>query len=271
MTPPITCDDVNQFIFSIAPDPKPYHDSEQVYAWGDPKTPCTGVAVAWWAGTDVLRRAAEQRLNLVITHEDPIMELARLPLLPHRSPMPMTFSVAANRERLRLMVEGSLVVHRHHWNLDLAPWGIPAAFIEEMGWAERVVHAERVQRIVELPPTPVSALAAELKTKLKVPFVRIAAPRPDHIARRVGLGPGGSGQGWGAVAQYADLGCDTVIVGDMIHAAVKMGLECGMAVLDGFHHALEQPGLRRLTDRLAERFPSLPVRFFEEPAPWVAT
>jgi hypothetical protein len=29
----ITCDDVNRFIFSIAPDPKAYHDTENVYAW----------------------------------------------------------------------------------------------------------------------------------------------------------------------------------------------------------------------------------------------
>ena len=268
MASPITCDDVNRFIFSIAPDPKPFHESEQVYAWGDPKAPCTGVAVAWWAGRDVLRQAADQRLNLVITHEDPIMEIGRLPLLPHRSPMPMSFSVAANRERMRLMVEGHLVVHRHHWNLDLAPWGIPAAFIEEMGWTERVVYSEKVLRIVELPPTPVAELAAELKARLKIPFVRVAAPRPDHLARRVGLGPGGYGQGWGAVAQYADLGCDTVLVGDMIHAAAKMGLECGMAVLDGFHHATEQPGLRALAAKLREQFPDLLVKFFEEPVPW---
>jgi putative NIF3 family GTP cyclohydrolase 1 type 2 len=70
------------------------------------------------------------------------------------------------------------------------------------------------------------------------------------------------------VAQYRNLGCDTVIVGDMIHACAKMAAECGMAVLDGFHHATEQPGLRRLADRIRAQFPELPVRFFEEPVPW---
>lgn len=264
----LTCDDVNQFIFSIAPDPKPYHDTEQVYAWGDPKRPCTGVAVAWWAGPEVLRQAAAQRLNFVVTHEDPIMEIGKLPLLPHRSPVPPTWSVPANRERMRLMVAHDLVVHRHHWNIDLAPWGIPTAFVEELGWADRLVYSEKVLRIVELAPTPLVELAAHVKGRLKAPFVRVAAPRPGHVARRIGLGPGGYGQGWGVVAQYVDLGCDTVIVGDMIHGCARMAVECGIAAIDGFHHACEEPGLRRLARKIAERFPALPVKFFNEPAPW---
>ena len=77
--------------------------------------------------------------------------------------------------------------------------------------------------------------------------------------------------GHGHAPEHISLYCDELkllIGGDMIHACAKMALECGMAVLDGFHHATEQPGLRRLADRIASRFPGLPVRFFEEPAPW---
>jgi putative NIF3 family GTP cyclohydrolase 1 type 2 len=264
----ITCDDVNRFIFSIAPDPKAYHDTENVYAWGDPQTPCTGVAVAWWPGPDIFRRAAGEGLNFIVSHEDPILEITKLPLLPHRAPFPETMLVPANRERMRLAVMHNLVIHRHHWNIDLAPWGIPAAFIEEMGWADRVVLAERCLRIVEIDPVPVEALAGRLKARLEIPFVRVASPGPDHLARRIGIAPGGSGQGWGKVAQYGNLGCDTVLVGDMIHACAKMATECGMAVLDAFHHSTEQPGLRRLADRIRAQFPELPVRFFEEPTPW---
>jgi putative NIF3 family GTP cyclohydrolase 1 type 2 len=264
----IPCKQVNEFIFSVAPDPKSYHDSENVYAWGDPQTPCTGVAVAWWPGPEILRQAVAEGLNLVVCHEDPIMELSKLPLLPHRSPLPETLSVPANRERMRLAVMHNLVIHRHHWNIDLAPWGIPSAFIEDMGWQAQVVLAERCLRIVELPPMPLGVLSEHVKTRLEIPFVRVASPGPEHRARRIGIAPGGSGQGWATVAQYSALGCDTVIVGDMIHGCAKMAVECGMAVLDGFHHATEQPGLRRLAARIQERFPVLPVKFFEEPVPW---
>ena len=45
MQTPITCDDVNQFIFGIAPDPTAYHETENVYAFGDPQTTCRGVAI----------------------------------------------------------------------------------------------------------------------------------------------------------------------------------------------------------------------------------
>lgn len=268
--PVITCDDINRFIFEIAPDPKPYDDTENVYVWGDPQTPCTGVLVAWWPGPEALRRAAAERLNFVISHEDPIMELVKLPLLPHRSPVPPTFGVAANRERMRLAVEHRLVIHRHHWNIDLAPWGIFTAFVETLGWTDSLVLNERCLRIVEIPATPLADMAEHLKTRLKIPFVRAAAPRPGHCARRIGLGAGGSGQGWGTIAQYAALGCDTVIVGDMIHGCAKMARECGMAILDGFHHASEEPGLRRLAARIRKRFPAIPVVFMREPVPWVA-
>lgn len=264
----ITCDDVNKFIFSIAPDPKPYHETEQVYAWGDPKTPCRGVAVAWWAGTEILRQAAKSNLNFVVSHEDPVMELGRLPLLPHRSPAPQTLSVKANRERMQLMVRHGLVVHRHHWNIDLAPWGIATTFVEEMGWSENLVHSDRCQRIVELEPVPLSELVKRLKARLKIPFVRVASPGPNHVVRRVGIAPGGSGQGWGTPAVYSAMGCDTVIVGDMIHACARMAIECGMAAVDCFHHAAEEPGLRRLADKIAAQFPMLPVKFFAESAPW---
>jgi len=264
----ITCDDVNRFIFSIAPDPKPYHDSENVYAWGDPRTPCTGVAVAWWPGPAQMRQAAAEGLNCLISHEDPILTMTKLPLLPHRSPVPETFSVAANRERMRLAVELGLVIHRHHWNIDLAPWGIIDAMVAELGWHDRVVVSDRCIRVVEIEPAPLAELAALLKTRLNLPFVRVASSRPDHRCRRIGVAPGGSGQGWGTVALYADLGCDTVLASDMIHGCAKMAAECGIAVLDGFHHATEEPGLRRLARKIQEQFPDLPVRFFEEPIPW---
>lgn len=268
MPPTLTCDEVNRFIFSIAPDPKPWHDTEQVYAWGDPRTPCTGVAVAWWPGVDILRQAAAARLNFVVSHEDPIMEMVKLPLLPHRSPTPQTTSLPANRERMRLMVESNLVVHRHHWNVDLAPWGIPNAFIEEMGWADKVVLADRCVRVVELPPTPMAQVVGHLKSRLRIPFVRVTAPSAAHVISRIGIAPGGSGQGWGAVAKYCELDCDTVIVGDMIHGCAKMAQECGVAVLDCFHHATEQPGIRKLAALISTQFPALPVRYFEEPVPW---
>ena len=110
----ITCDEVNRYIFAIAPDPKPQHDTENVYAWGNPQAVCTGVAVAWWPGPDILRQAASERLNFIVSHEDPVMEIPRLPILPHRSPLPETFTVPANRERIRLAAEHNLVIHRQN-------------------------------------------------------------------------------------------------------------------------------------------------------------
>ncbi len=270
MTNPITCDDVNRYIFSIAPDPKPAAESENVYACGDPNTVCTGVAVAWWPGPDILREAVKQRLNFIVSHEDPIMEIYHLPILPHRSPMPETLSIPANRERMRLATENNLIIHRHHWNIDLAPWGIPAAFIEEVGWSKNIVLSEKCLRIVELHATPLAQVAEHVKSCLKLPFVRVVSPSPGHLVRRIGIAPGGSGQGWGTPAQYESLGCDTIIVGDMIHACAKMAAECGLAVIDGFHHATEEPGLRVLAKKIAKQFPSLPVKFFEEPMPWQA-
>ncbi len=268
MASPITCDDVNRYLFSIAPDPKPYSESENVYTWGDPKTPCTGVAVAWWPGPEVMRQAAAEGLNLILSHEDPILVMGKLPLLPHRSPTPETFGVKANIERMRLAVQHNLVIHRHHWNVDLAPWGIPASLIEELGWADRVVLAERCLRIVEIPPTPLTEVAERVKTRLRIPFVRVVTPGPEHRARRIGVAPGGSGQGWGTIAQYHALGCDTVLASDMIHGCAKMAQECGVAVVDGFHHATEEPGLRKLVSLLSAHFPALPVKFFAEKIPW---
>lgn len=268
MQTPITCDDVVQFIFRIAPDPTAYHETENVYAFGDPRTICRGVAVAWWPGPETMRQAAAAGLNLIISHEDPIMVLPKPPLRANRMQIPDTFSVRANRERIRVMTEHNLVVHRHHWNIDCAPWGIIGAFIEQIGWQSQVVHHENITWIVELPPVPLAELAARIKERLDVPFLRVASPKTDHIARRIGVAPGGYGQSTAYVAAFHSLGCDTVVLGDMIHACSKMATECGMAVIDCLHHAAEEPGLRVLTAKIAGQFSSLPVRFFTEAMPW---
>lgn len=268
MPKPITCDDVNRFIFSIAPDPIPAHESENVYALGDPQTPCTGVCVAWWPGPQTLCGAAAAGLNLIITHEDPLFELPKLPLRANRMRVPDKFTVLANRERLRIAAEHKLVVHRHHWNIDCADWGIIASFLDQMGWKDRVVHHENITWIIELPPTPIEQVVAHVKAKLGIPFARVASPSPQHVARRIGIAPGGYGQTTMYVAAFHALGCDTVILGDMIHGCAKFATECGMAVIDCLHHAGEEPGLRVLADKIAERFPSLPVRFFNELVPW---
>ena len=268
MNKPITCDEVNQFIFRIAPDPNPPQETENVYAFGDPQTICRGVAVAWWPGPETMRQAAAAGLNFIISHEDPIMMLHQLPSRPYRMKLPDSFAVRANRERREIMAEHNLVVHRHHWNIDCAPWGIIGAFIERMGWQDQVAHQQGITWIVELPPAPLAQLTAYVKERLGVPFLRVASPTADHVARRIGVAPGGYGQSVSYVAAFHALGCDTVILGDMIHACSKMATECGVAVVDCLHHAGEEPGLRVLAAKIAEQFPSLPVQFFEEPVPW---
>ena len=125
---------------------------------GNPDTPVTGIAVTMMATMDVLRRAAAQGDNLIITHEPTFFDHLD-------SPQGIDANDAVWTEKLAFIAKHGLVIWRFHdhWHRR-TPDGIQAGMTRALGWAKYQDPTD--PHLFKLPPTTLRKLADEVATKL---------------------------------------------------------------------------------------------------------
>ena len=223
---------------------------------GDPDAAVTGVATTFLATLDVLRRAAADGLNFVITHEPTFYE--------HRDETGEIEPDAVLDLKRALLAENGLIVWRFHdcWHRR-EPDGIDAGVVEALGWEDR--RAGGGPRIFELPETTVRELASMLKDRLHARSVRVIGD-PQMRSGKVGLCVGAPT----AVVQIRMLQRDDVevlVAGEArewetveyVRDAADAGLRKAIILLG--HCASEEAGMRHLADWLAGLIPTVPVKF----------
>ncbi|MEJ7605280.1 MAG: Nif3-like dinuclear metal center hexameric protein [Bryobacteraceae bacterium] len=122
---------------------------------GNAETPVTGIATTVMATSDVLRRAAADGKNLVITHEPTFYSHQdKIDTLQKEND-----AVWADKEKF--IREHKMIVWRFHdhWHLR-RPDGILQGVLRSLGW-EKLYNPET--RLVKLPETTVEKLAAEVE------------------------------------------------------------------------------------------------------------
>jgi putative NIF3 family GTP cyclohydrolase 1 type 2 len=259
---PLKSQDVIDYIFEIAPNPSTAW--ENVFLFGAPDTPVSGIGVSWWITLDVLEDMAARGLTLGISHERIIHEV------PERftwGPMVKTEEVLVNRRLKAITAERGIAIHQMHSNIDKASWGMPHALFARLGWEEENIDWSRGVPVVTRPPVKLKALIAEVKEKLALPFVRYDGDL-ERLVSRIAVPWGGLCQGYGGPLCPSPLGFDVVMGGDVIDGVVRLCRAHGWAVIDAMHHALERDAMRLLADKLRARFPQVEVRFYENSSPW---
>ena len=263
-----TCRDIINYVFEIAPNPawRSERQTENVIQFGDPQGEATGVATCWWATLDILKLCRQRKLNLVFTHEDGFFaDFGGTLWAPSSGPM---MAKPVNIARLKVMVEGNMVVQRVHSNVDIAPWGMPTQVAERIAMpGSKVAQKVGYIPVLEFPPLSLAEFIEHLKKSLSIPFVRYTGSL-DRTVRRVAICWGGLGQNWASIDSSTLAGVDTVITGDMMDGVARFGIEADIAVVDCFHHVLEMDGMKALGDKLRSKFPPLPVEFLPNSFPW---
>lgn len=152
---------------------------------GDPDTPVAGIATTMMATYEVLRLAAAQGANLIITHEPTFYT--------HED---KTESLAAAndpvwREKEAFIAEHHLVVWRFHdhWHMR-RPDGILSGMTDALGW-QRYQNSE-VPNLYVLPRTTVNALAKDIQERIGIKILRVVG-NPDLEVTKVALMPGAAG------------------------------------------------------------------------------
>jgi len=232
----------------------PLTDTVDTVRTGDPARPLTGVVTTFMATSAVVTRAAELGANLIITHESAFYF--------HREDLEWLADDPVYQAKRWLIDDHGIVIWRFHdhWHRT-RPDGLVAGILERLGWGhDDAVHQSYV---VTLEPVTLAQLAAEIKTRLGVPAVRVAGP-DELLCRRVGLLVGAVG----GRMQIAALGrddVDTIICGEInewetseyVRDAGLLGRPKGLIVVG--HAASEEDGMAYLADWLRPHLPDVPI------------
>jgi len=230
---------------------------------GDPNTPVTGVATTMMATYAVLRRAAAQGLNLVITHEPTFWS--------HQEDVSKVQNDPLYREKLAFIKDHKLITfHFHdHWHALKPRDGIAEGMMRRIGWSN-YVSKDDPQRFA-IPPTTLGDLTRLLRDKLKASTIRTIG-NPDMTVRNVQTS-------WGYVgslppAEFANSDIDVVIIGEawewvvQEYAADLVASGRNKALIMVGHINSEQWGMDYCAEWLRGFVPEVPVKFLEMPEPY---
>lgn len=254
--------EIVDYVFSIAPNPS--FATENIYEFGDGAREVTGIGIAWWLTSAMMEDMAANGLNLGLTHERVIYDL---PEFYPWGQVITTDEIATNRRIAAITSKHSLTIHRFHSNLDLASWGMGQAVLEQLGWSDYPTDWSRGVPVVTIPPTSFRELIEHVKRRLALPFARYDGDL-ERVITRVAVPWGGMCQWWSGPACAVPIGFDAIIGGDVIDGVVRLAREENWAIIDALHHATEMGGMVRLAAKLRERFPEVPIKYYENSMPW---
>ncbi|MBB6733201.1 Nif3-like dinuclear metal center hexameric protein [Cohnella zeiphila] len=232
----------------------PRADSVDTVKVGNPALPLTGIATAFTVTFDVMEKAKESGANLIVTHEPTFYD--------HYDRMEDWGGDPVREAKLRRLEELGLTVWRFHdyWHAH-RPDGIRTGVARKLGWESYLDPSREGMAVV--PPTTLRSLAQELKSKLSLPYVRIAG-NPDMTCREVAMllgAPGGERQ----VQALRRDDVDVVVCGETAEwqtceyarDASAAGRPRGLVVLG--HFASEDDGMRYLVEWLQPLLPGVRI------------
>ena len=224
---------------------------------GDPDAPVTGIAVTFMATYDVLRRAAGQGCNFVITHE---------PTFYHgqddTSQLEPDAIVDAKR---KFIAENNMTVWRFHDHIHRTePDGIVAGMIDLFGWED--LRKQQDELCFELAePVSLRQFAEGLKKKFDRSVIRVIGD-PGLKFTGFGLAVGASG----SIRQMKMLQRDDVevlVAGETrewetvehVRDAKDMGKKKAMIILG--HAISEEAGMKHCGQWLKGFVKETPIKF----------
>jgi putative NIF3 family GTP cyclohydrolase 1 type 2 len=225
---------------------------------GKPDTPVRGIATSGMSTFDLLRRAAADGKNFVITHEPTFYNDRDVTTTLEADPVYLA--------KQKFIAEHDLVLWRFHDHAHaMKPDPLVAGSARALGWTQYASPTE--PRLYVLPATTLGELAADIARKLGDHAIRIAGD-PAMKVSRVALGPGygmpalTAGVDVSVGGEIAESGGNTEYVLD----AVAAGQPKGMIMLG--HMMSEDHGMREVADWLKTFLTDVPIAFIPAGEPF---
>ncbi len=237
-------------------------DTVDTFKAGDPNTPVTGIATAMMATFDVLKKAAAENTNFIITHE---------PTFYSHLDKTETFEAANDpvwREKEKFIAEHHLVVWRFHdhWHM-MKPDGILRGVADALQWEGYETVTD--PHLFVLPRTTVRDLAKSIQQRIGIKTVRVVGD-PDLEVTQIALLPGAAGpQRHLPVLRRDDV--EAMVIGEVpewetieyVSDAAAEGRHKALILMG--HVESEQPGMAYCAAWLKTFIQDIPVRFVVTP------
>ncbi|WP_127534318.1 Nif3-like dinuclear metal center hexameric protein [Paenibacillus kobensis] len=229
---------------------------------GNPSDEVTGIGVAFMPTVQVISKAAELGVNLLIPHEAHYYS--------HFNPIGELMEDPVYLDKLRLIEQSGVAIFRNHDHVHFQnPDIITAGLIDELKWTNYVEKHHPISSILKLPPMTLQDVAAHIKASLGIGYIRVIGEL-NMTCERAGVLVGYRGGAATAIPLVHPEQLDLLIVGESqewetpeyIRDAVQQGRQKALIVLG--HAESEVPGMRMFAEQLRTMFASVKVHYIEE-------
>jgi putative NIF3 family GTP cyclohydrolase 1 type 2 len=230
---------------------------------GDPSQQITGIATTFLASQEVLDKAVNLGVNLIITHEPTFYN--------HLDETDWLTDDPIFQEKREYIEQHNLVIWRFHDNLHrYHPDPTIVGISKALGWE---AYADKEPRIFKFPAVQLSELALMIKDRLGINTLRMVG-NPGMLCQTAGILVGAWG-GRNHMNFWRQSGVDVLIVGEIdewetseyTRDAVQQGRNRGLIIIG--HANSEEPGMQWLVDWLRPMFPDVLIHHIPVGDPFV--
>lgn len=234
---------------------------DEGFRFGRDDVQVRAIQVCWKPTVAAIEHAAAKGCNLIVTHEElnfpPVYAGADFE----------TGLYGATGRRIESLVKHGVTVFRAHSSLDR--YCILDAFAETLGLSNPRVHGgDYSQRLYEINPIPFQSMCERVCSRMGVSVLRVCGDG-EKIIRKIGLPWGGVGISANAnfVQDYIRMGADALVGGECEEIPFLAAKDADVCTIETGHAMSENPGLRRVAQRLEKHF-GVSVVFYDNQRPW---
>ncbi|MBB3126596.1 putative NIF3 family GTP cyclohydrolase 1 type 2 [Paenibacillus rhizosphaerae] len=227
---------------------------------GTPEAEVRGIGVAFIASYEVVLEAVRLGVNLLVTHEGAFYS--------HQEERGLAPEDPVHAAKRKVIESEDMIIYRFHDHPhSYRPDIITAGLLGALGWENHEHKDLGTASIVRLPQSlTLSEIAEHIKQKLNLPYLR-AVGDSRTVCGQIGIAVGYRGGGQHAIPLFEQERLDLMIIGEgpewetpeYVRDAAAQGRSKALLMLG--HAASEEPGMKLISERLAGRFPGLPVHF----------
>ena len=231
---------------------------------GDPKQPLKGIATTFLATYEIIEKAVQDGINLIITHE-PIF-------YNHEDKTDWLKKDAVYQAKRDLCEKHGIVIWRCHDTIhSMRPDMIVTGMVAKLGW--KVLQSPDHPLVFHLPEVTMAQLIGQLKETFGAKSFKVVGD-PDlkisKVAVSVGA-PGGNAQ----IQFMSHVQPDVLICGEIhewetseyVRDAIRTGSRTQGLVLLG-HQFSEEAGMEAMAEWLKRLIPNQPIHFYQVKNPF---
>ncbi len=240
------CRDIASVIERLAPKTLAYEWDNVGLLCGDAEQEVSKVLLTLDADLGVVEEAAQLGAQMIVAHH-PIMF----------DPIKKVTQQSPDGRVIRALIKNDISYYAAHTNLDIARGGLNDLLASKVGLCNVEIleytldRSAGIGRIGDLSrPVTLAQLAQQLKSALKVDFLRYSG-NADEPVSRVAVNTGGGTELIGAAIEAK---ADVFITGDYKYAQIRSLVEHGMKVIDVGHYDTEIIVCELLSGYLSRQF-----------------